>query len=263
MARYTEIEVRWAGRSRMGIAPGGTTEPGRIGGPVPAELESELYELRSLLAGKPHEWAMAPLMRLIVAIELAEAEVVAVQAGSQKLRDLGLAHQAVAGEPGQHGGEAEEILGHAPPEVMLRVRDARIKDERPPIPTWLGPPSQAPDVELTFGAPDADTLADMGVMALHQRLVQLEAGREMAQARWDWVNKYQYGGSYVFTEQAAVAKYGLLWGQTKQAFDDLDVPKAWGPAEIPRRIFDRIAAGEPALASELMSRVPAVVVTEK
>ena len=258
--RYNEAEVLWAGRSRQ-MMDGDTN---RLGGPDPEMLAEELDELRYLLAAGPVEWALAPLGRLLAAVELARAEVARVQQGGERLRRLGLSQSAAAGvDKDQSGGEFMEAMKAEPPEAMVEVLDARLREEKPAIPEWLGPPSQAPDVELTFGDPDGDALDALGAMGLHRRLVSLEEGRAMAQARFDWVNKYVYGGSAMFVEQAAVAMYQRLWGAAKQAFDRTPVPTAWTAPEIPRRLFDRIAMGNPPLAADMMARSPATIITEK
>ena len=140
--RYNEAEVLWAGRSRQMM--GGDTN--RLGGPDPEMLAEELDELRYLLAAGPVEWALAPLGRLLAAVELARAEVARVQQGGERLRRLGLSQSAVAGvDKDRTGGEFMEAMKAEPPEAMVEVLDARLREEKPAIPEWLGPPSQAPD----------------------------------------------------------------------------------------------------------------------
>ena len=135
----TAAERLWGGRALIAMNPG-------TGGPTPEQIAEEVSMLRALISGPAHELALAPLWRLICAFELTETEVERVQRGSERLRDLGLANVAVAGPSGQVGGEAPEILGHAAPPDLVKVKDARIMAERPPIPSWIGPPTQSGDV---------------------------------------------------------------------------------------------------------------------
>ena len=221
-----------------------------------------VHELRQVLAGSAAQAALVPLPMLLAAVELARAEADEARRGAERLRDLGLANAAVGGERGQAGGEAEEVLGTAPPEVIVKVLDARIRAERPPLSDWLGRGRTSGEVVNEFEMPTPDMLDDMGPLALNERLDQLEAGARDAERRRAWVEKYQYGPSQTMQEREAAAAFSRLIAQATAAFHRSPVPEGWGAPTIPRRIMDRIALGRPMLAAELMTqRVPAVVVT--
>lgn len=260
--RYNEVEVLWAGRSRIMMG----SDENRLGGPDPEVLAEELGQLRYLLAAGPIEWVEAPLGQLLAAVMLAKAEVERVHGAGEKLRRLGLGQTAAAGaDPAKDydSGEFMQAVAKSPPADMEKVLRARMKEEKPVLPVWLGPASGPPDVRLVFGDPDGDALDALGPMALHERLSELEEGRDMAQARFAWVRDYEYGPSYMMQEQAAVAEYGRLLNAATQAFNRSRIPNSWSAPEIPRRLFDRIALGNPPLAADMMARVPATVITEK
>ena len=106
----SKLEIRWAAVAaavlprRPGALPGS--------GPDPDELMQALYELRSLQAGAPHQWAVAPLVLLMAATYLAQDEAQAVSDGSERLRELGLSDLSARGAA-VRGTDAEgaEYLG--------------------------------------------------------------------------------------------------------------------------------------------------------
>ena len=255
--RLTRAEIVWAGRAFM-PAPGRT----RIGGPDSDELQMAVHELREILTGPATTAALVPLPMLIAAVEMAKASADEVQRGGERLRELGLANAAVGAERGQQGGEAEEVLGSAPPAVIVQVMDARIAAERPPLSDWLGRGRTSGEIINEFEMPTGDMLDDMGLMAINQRLDMLEAGARDAERRRAWVEKYQYGPSQTMQEREAAATFSRLIVQAKATFDRSALPEGWAAPTIPRRIMDRLAIGRPMLAKELMTeRTPPVRVT--
>ena len=255
--RLTRAEVTWAGRAFV-PGPGRT----RIGGPDPDELVMAVHELREILAGPATSAALVPLPMLIAAVEMAKASADEVQRGGERLRELGLANAAVGAERGQQGGEAEEVLGSAPPAVIVQVMDARIAAERPPLPDWLGRGRTSGEVVGEYEMPTPEALDDLGLVALNQRLDMLEAGARDAERRRAWVEKYQYGPAALMQEREAAATFSRLIVQAKAAFDRSPLPEGWAAPTIPRRIMARLALGRPMLANELMlEREPATVIT--
>ena len=255
--RLSTAEVTWAGRAFV-PAPGRV----KIGGPDPDELAQTVHELRELLAAPATTVAMAPLFRLIAAVEMARATSDEVQRGGDRLRELGLSTAAVAAERGQVGGEAGEILGVAPPPVVVEIMDRRIAAERPPLPEWLGRGRTSGEVIGEYESMVPDALDDMGMVRLDQRLDALEAGARDAERRRRWVERYQYGPSALMQEREASAVFSRLIAQATAAFHRSPLPEGWAAPEIPRRVMDRLAIGAPMLAKELMTeRVPAVIVT--
>ena len=254
--RLTRAEVVWAGRAFM-PAPGRV----KVGGPDPDELQMVVHELREILAGPATTAALVPLPMLIAAVKMARATSDEVQRGGERLRALGLSNVAVGAARGQVGGEAEEILGAQPPETIVAVMDARIAAERPPVPEWLGRGRTSGEVVGEFEMPTPDMLDDMGLVALNQRLDQLEAGARDAERRRRWVEQYQYGPAALMQEREAAAMFSRLIVQARAAFARSPLPAQWGAPEIPRRVMDRLALGAPMLAAELMQRTPATVIT--
>ena len=255
--RLTQAEVTWAGRAFV-PAPGRV----KIGGPDPDELAQTVHELREILAGPATSAALVPLFRLIAAVEMARATADEVQRGGERLRALGLSNAAVGAERGQHGGEAEAILGSAPPAVIVQVLNARIRAERPPLPDWLGRGRTSGEVIAEYEMPTPEALDDLGLMGINQRLDMLEAGMVAAEARRKWVELYRYGPAALMQEREASGIFSRLIAQAKAAFHRSPVPEGWAAPTIPRRIMDRIAVGRPMLAKELMTeRTPAVIVT--
>ena len=254
--RLTRAEVLWAGRAFM-PGPGRT----RVGGPDPNELVAAVHELREILAGPATSAALVPLPMLIAAVEMARATSAEVQRGGDRLRELGLENAAVGAERGEVGGEAEAILGVAPPPVVVEIMDRRIAAERPPLPEWLGRGRTSGEVIGEYESVVPDALNDLGMMGLNVRLDELEAGMREAERRRAWVERYQYGPSQVLQEREAAATFSRLISQATAAFHRSPLPEGWAAPTIPRRIMDRLAVGRPLLAAELMSRIPAVVVT--
>ena len=255
--RLTRAEIVWAGRA---FVPGpGRTQPG---GPDPDELAQTVHELRELLAAPATTVAMAPLFRLIAAVEMARATADEVQRGGERLRELGLENAAVGAERGQVGGEAEAILGVAPPPVVVEIMDRRIAAERPPLPEWLGRGRTSGEVIGEYESMVPDALDDLGMTGLNVRLDELEAGMREAERRRAWVERYQYGPAALMQEREAAATFSRLHSQATAAFHRSPVPEGWAAPTIPRRIMDRLAIGAPMLAKELMTeRTPAVIVT--
>ena len=258
----SKLEIRWAAVAaavlprRPGALPGS--------GPDPDELMQALYELRGLQAGAPHEWAVAPLVLLMAATYLATAEAQAVTDGSERLRELGLSDLSARGTA-VRGTDAEgaEYLGKAPSDEMVLVLDSRIKDERPPIPSFVALKSTVADVQDVFGTPDADALDAMGPVGLVMRIDDLEARMELAQQRMDWVTSYMYPPSFLLEERAVWEALSTRRRDALAAFERSEIPQSWSAPTIPRRLFERISIGNPPLASEMMlERVPATVITE-
>ena len=127
--------------------------------------------------------------------------------------------------------------------------DARIRDERPALPDWLGRARTSGEIIADFGQPSADDLDDMGMMALNERLDQLEAGMRAAEHRRDWAERYAYGPAQTMQEREASAAYSQLIAQATQALHRSPLPEAWAAPTIPRRVFDRLAIGRPMLAA--------------
>ena len=255
----SRIELRWAGVA-AGVMP---RAPGMIGGPTPDELGAALHTLRSLQAGAPHEWAVAPLVILMCSVYLQQDEAQAVADGSERLRELGLNDLSVRGDAARGTpGEAEEYLGRAPSDEMVLVLDSRIRDERPPVPSFVAPASTVTDVQTTFGSPDADALDALGAMGLTLRIDELEARMELAQQRMDWVTSYMYPPSHLLEERGTWQALSTRRRDALAAFERSDIPQTWSAPECPRRLFQRISIGAPTLAADMMSRVPAVTITE-
>ena len=255
----SRIEIRWAGVA-AGVMP---RAPGMIGGPTPDELGAALYELRSLQAGAPHQWAVAPLTILMAATYLATDEAEAVSAGSERLRELGLTDLSVRGDAVRGTpGEAAEYLGKAPSDEMVLVLDSRIKDERPEIPSFVALKSTVADVQTTFPMMDADALDVLGAVGLVMRIDDLEARMDISQQRMDWVTSYMYPPSHLLEERATWEALSTRRRDALAALERSPVPETWSAPECPRRLFERIAIGRPELGAEMMARVPRVTVTE-
>ena len=255
----TKLEVRWAGMAAQYLP----RAPGMIGGPGPDELAEALYRLRELLAGQPFEWANAPLMLLMAAVELAKAEAEAVTTGGDRLRELGLNDLAQRGDAARElQPEGAAYLGKAPPPEMVQVLDARIEAERPPIPTFIAPASTVADVQDTFGTLDDDALDELGPMGLVNRLDALDRRISMVEMRLGWVRRYSYGPSYVIEERAVHEALSTRRRDALAAFERSEIPQTWSAPECPRRMFERITLGNPPLAAEMMQRVPATIITD-
>ena len=257
----SKLEIRWAAVAaavlprRPGALPGS--------GPDPDELMQALYELRSLQAGAPHEWAVAPLVLLMASTYLATDEAEAVTAGSERLRELGLTDLSARGTA-VRGTDAEgaEYLGKAPSDEMVLVLDSRIKDERPEIPSFVALKSTVADVQTTFPMMDADSLDALGAVGLVMRIDDLEARIAVCEQRLEWYQSYAYGASYILEERATWEALSTRRRDALAAFERSEIPQSWSAPEIPRRLFQRISIGNAPLAAEMMARVPSTVITE-
>ena len=255
----SRIELKWAGI----VAQVMPRAPGMIGGPTPDELQAALYQLRSLQEAAPHTWATVGLVQLMCAVYLATDEAEAVAEGSERLRALGLGDLSVRGTAVRGtDAEAHEYLGKAPSDEMVMVLDARIKSERPPIPTFVAAASSVADIQTTFGTPDADMLDAVGATNLVERVDGLEARMEIAERRMAWVQSYMYPPSHLLEERATWEALSTRRRDALAAFERSPVPETWAAPTIPKRLFQRIALGNPVLAAEMMARVPRVTVTE-
>ena len=257
----SRIEVRWAAVA-AGVMP---RRPGALpgSGPDPDELMQALHTLRALQSAAPHTWATTGLTLLMAATYLAQDEAEAVSAGSEKLRELGLNDLATRGEAAKGmTREVDQYLSAAPSNEMILVLDARIRDERPPIPTFVAPASTVTDVQTTFGSMDADALDALGAMGLTLRIDELEARMELAQQRMDWVTSYMYPPSFLLEERGTWEALSTRRRDALAAFERSEIPQSWSAPECPRRLFQRISLGAPLLAKAMMERVPSTVITE-
>ena len=253
----SKLELQWAGVA-LAVLP---RAPGMIGGGTPDELMQALYQLRALQDAAPHEWATADLTLLMAAVYLAQDEAQAVSDGSEALRALGLNDLAARGDAVRSTpGEAEAYLGKAPSDEMVLVLDARIKKERPPIPAFVAPALTVSEVQDRFGAPDADALDALGAMNLSERIDELEALMEVSEQRLEWFRSYMYPPSYVLEERGTWEAVSTRRRDALAAFERSDVPETWTAPTVPRRMMQRISLGNPTLASNMMLRVPAVMV---
>ena len=256
----SRIEVRWAAVA-AGVMP---RRPGALpgSGPDPDELMQALHTLRALQSAAPHTWATTGLTLLMCATYLAQDEAEAVAEGSERLRTLGLSDLSVRGAAVRGtDAEAHEYMGKAPSDEMVMVLDARIKSERPPIPTFVAAASSVADIQTTFGTPDADMLDATGPVGLVMRIDDLEARMELAEKRMAWVTSYMYPPSYLLEERSVWEALSTRRRDALSALERSPVPETWSAPEIPRRLFERISIGNPPLASEMMLRVPAVRIT--
>ena len=256
----SRLEIKWAGIAAQ-VLP---RAPGMIGGPTPDELMQALYALRSLQDAAPHEWATVGLVQLMCAVYLATDEAEAVAEGSERLRELGLSDLASRGEAAKGmTSEVNEYLSKAPSDEMTLVLDARIKSERPPIPSFVAPKSSVGDVQDRYGTPDGDALDALGAMGLTLRLDDLEAEMATVEQRLQWVQSYGYPASFILEERSVWEALSTRRRDALAALERSPVPETWTAPECPRRLFERISIGNPPLASEMMlERVPAVIITE-
>ena len=255
----SQLELRWAGIAAQ-VMP---RAPGMIGGPTPDEMLAALYELRSLQDAAPHRWAVVGLTLLMCAVYLAQDEAEAVSAGSEKLRALGLNDLASRGEAAKGmTREVDQYLSAAPANEMIMVLDARIKSERPAVPSFVAPKSSVGDIQDRYGSPDGDELDAIGAMGLTLRLDSLEAEMETVEQRLQWVQSYGYPPSFVLEERSVWQALSTRRRDALAALERSEIPQSWSAPECPRRLFQRISLGAPMLAAEMMSRVPAVTITE-
>ena len=255
----SRLEIKWASIA-AGVMP---RAPGMIGGATPDEAAAALYRLRSLAESAPHEWATVGLTILMASVYLQEDEAEAVSAGSEKLRALGLNDLATRGEAARGmTAEVDQYLSAAPSTEMKLVLDARIRDERPPIPSFVALKSSVGDIQDRYGTPDGDELDAIGAMGLTLRLDSLEAEMETVEQRLEWVQSYGYPASYILEERATWEALSTRRRDALAALERSPVPETWSAPECPRRLFERIAIGRPELGAEMMARVPRVTVTE-
>ena len=212
------------------------------------------------------EAAMVPVrqavrpMGVLDALEVVFQHAGYIDAAAEKLRSLGqndaaTVLQAEAADPAN--ASWYEVRNQ-----FLKTARARIRAERPKIPVWIGPPDQGAQVLATFGEPDEDELDGMTLVELSDRLDRLELGRAMAEARVRWSQSFDYPPADTIIERSAFEAYGRLWHAAKVAFDRQPAPEQWPGTQVPRRIMDRIAIGNPQLAAEMMTRVPAATVVD-
>ena len=145
---------------------------------------------------------------------------------------------------------------------MVMVLDARIRDERPAVPSFVAPASSVADIQTTFGTPDADMLDATGPMNLVARIDSLEGRMEIAERRMTWVQSYSYPPSHLLEERAVWTALSTRRRDALAAFERSEIPQSWSAPTIPRRLFQRISLGAPMLAAEMMARVPSTVITE-
>ena len=255
----SRLEIKWAGIAAQ-VLP---RAPGMIGGPTPDELMQALYALRSLQDAAAHEWATVGLVQLMCAVYLGADEAAAVSAGSEKLRELGLNDLATRGEAAKGmTSEVNEYLSKAPSDEMVLVLDARIRDERPAVPSFVAPKSSVGDIQDRYGSLDADALDAIAPMGLTLRLDSLEAEMETVEQRLQWVQSYGYPASYILEERGAWTALSTRRRDALAALERSEIPQSWSAPTIPRRLFQRISLGAPMLAAEMMARVPSTVITE-
>ncbi len=210
--------------------------------------------------------AMGPLRETIRPVGILDAAEILAQHGAYvaraaaKLRSLGQGDAAMELEA--ETAEPDDADWHKVRGQFLGLARARIETEHPRIPAWIGEALQAPHIVQRFGEPDADALDAMGLVGLSERLDELETGRAGAERRVQWVQRFKYGELDLAIERAARSKYGELWTAAKQAFDRAPAPTAWPAPTVPRRIMDKINVVNPALARDMMMRVPAVKVED-
>ena len=210
--------------------------------------------------------AMGPLRATVRPMGVLDAAEILAQHGAyvaraaDRLRSLGQGDAAMELEA--ENAEPDNAGWHKVRGQFLAMARARIEVEHPKIPDWIGEALQGPGVVDRFGEPEADALDAMPLSLLSERLDDLELGRIGADRRTQWVSRFKYPPVDIAIERTAWAKYGELWTAVKQAFDRAPAPTAWAGPTIPRRIMDKLAVANPALAQELMQRVPAVQVID-
>ena len=241
-----DIEQHWSANAWRASGEPGSHGPGT--GPTPARLAEIAAELNAIPTLPAREMAVVPLHRLLAAHELALARLDRDRAGDDRLREIGL---------GKLSTEGHETV----PPAMTEIVVARIRAERPPPPPWLGKGMAAEEVGQVFGELDDDQLADLGLARLDKRLAELETGMAVAEQRADFLRQFEPGGPAFMAEHATREAYRSLRDAAQRAFDSLPAPDAWNAPEIPRRIFDKLATGAPALAQSLMLQEKPVAVT--
>lgn len=236
-----KIEQRWACHAMVAMGVTQTADG----------IKDYAARLHALAKQPAHEQAVAPLVLLQCAVHMMDELHEDARAGNERLRQLGLGDQMSAELPQAPAG-------------MRELLDARLRDERPPIPRWLGPPRQHAHVMGAHKELDEDALAGLGLGGLDERLATLEAEQAQAQARAAFVQKYRPNDQTdMLLESAAVAAYDKLIGQARQAFQKLPAPTAWADQPtVTRRVMDKIALQQPALAQQMMTREKPVEVVE-
>ena len=257
----SRIEIRWAAVAAMVLPRRPGALPGS--GADPDELMQALHLLRDLQSAPAHRWATVGLTLLMCAVYLAQDEAQAVTDGSERLRELGLSDLSARGTA-VRGTDAEgaEYLGKAPSDEMVLVLDSRIKDERPPIPSFVALKSTVADVQDVFGTPDGDELDVLGAVGLVMRIDDLEARIAVCEQRLEWYQSYAYGASYILEERGTWEALSTRRRDALSALERSPVPETWSAPEIPRRLFQRISLGNPPLAMDMMQRVPSTIITE-
>ena len=85
---------------------------------------------------------------------------------------------------------------------------------------------------------------------------------ELAEKRMEWAQKYTYPPSHLIEERATWESLSTRRRDALAALERSPVPETWSAPTIPKRLFQRIALGNPVLAAEMMARSPRVTVTE-
>ena len=145
---------------------------------------------------------------------------------------------------------------------------ARVKDERPDVPTWVdgmgGEGWTALAVATKWGATD-EALDELGAGGLDARLDEIELAQRQTAARIAWLQRYEYplpagGGETGLLMRASNAHSTLakVHGAAVAALGRSDIPAQWNAAEISRRLADRYALLAPALMAGMMLKEPPI-----